>query len=672
MSTPRISVIIPVFNDNGALADCLISLKKQTFQDFEVITVDDSSKTPVVEATIRFDQNKGAPAARNAGFAISKGEYVIFLDHDAVLVPDALELMVKTLETHPEVDFAYPSHYFGRTLFSAKPFDEVALREAPYIHTSALIRREAFPGFDESLKKFQDWDLFLMMSEAGSKGIAIDRVLFTLKTRGTMSTWIPAFMFQLPWKTKSMKRYLDADRIIRQKHGLPEQTVKIAETHWFWLGLILLVEALSIPAAFYPTFSLVCSIIGGLVMLVLSFLHPDIALGAVVTEFMIGSLGHQFRSFRMVLVGAFVLGWLGNALKSSKFQASSFKLQAPYYFLAASVCIGILIGYWKGSPYLLVDANSWVAFVLIFPVIHLAKQNGKNLRRILIPVVEIALCWMSVKSLGLFYLFSHDVGSWVEQVYLWVRRSGVGELTRITQATSATRVFIQSQIYAVLAVVGLIGVGLRSRKQQVLYVLSVATILVSFSRSFWIGCFFAFVFVILRRKSWMLLPRATLGAGLGLLIPILIFLFPFPASYGNLMDVFFARANTGESAAMSRWALLPILNAKIAEAPIFGSGFGATVTYESKDPRVVASTGGTYTTYAFEWGWHDIAVKLGLVGACIYAWLLVSLFRRLGKAGSIGWQAALIALAITHVFTPYLGHPLGILFIILAEASLVA
>jgi hypothetical protein len=273
----------------------------------------------------------------------------------------------------------------------------------------------------------------------------------------------------------------------------------------------------------------------------------------------------------------------------------------------------------------------------------------------------------------LFYVFSHDFGAFWQGAYLWVRRSGVGEVTIITPSASAARVFFQSHLYPTLAV---LYASMRKSKESLAFLtLSIATVLISFSRSFWIGLLvglFWLLLIILRRKTWNPFARFLLaGAGAVVLVAGLFYL-PLPASRGNLADVFLARADTGESAAASRWELLPVLDAKIAEAPVFGSGFGATVTYQSKDPRVVAATGGTYTTYAFEWGWHDMAVKLGFIGVIAYVWVLVSLFRRLGKRGARTGQAMILALASINVFTPYLNHPLGILVLVLAEAWLVA
>ncbi|QQR61069.1 glycosyltransferase family 2 protein [Candidatus Uhrbacteria bacterium] len=262
---PKISVIIPVYNHGDELTACFASLQTQTEQDFEVIIVDDGSDVaPVIPENagvqlITFNKNLGAPAARNAGFARSKGDFVIFLDADAILKSHALQRMVETMEKHTEVDFVYPSFKFGRTIFTGQPFNIEALKKQNYIHTSALIRRNAFPGFDESLKKFQDWDLFLTMVEKGSVGFWIDEVLFSLKPRKTgMSQWLPAFAYKLPWEKigwmpKLVKKYKDAEAIIRKKHNLHQLDSRLRGNGILKLaGLVLLVEALSIPAAWNP------------------------------------------------------------------------------------------------------------------------------------------------------------------------------------------------------------------------------------------------------------------------------------------------------------------------------------------------------------------------------------------------------------------------------------
>jgi len=232
-----IAVIIPCYNHARILERTLRAVLAQTLQPAEIVVVDDGSMdhpesvikwiaNPRIRF-IRFDQNRGAPAARNEGARGTTSPFMVFLDADAELVPDALQTMLAALDQHPGADFAYSNFYWGTKLFHGKPFDVDELQKRNFIHTSSLIRRKAFPGFDESLKKLQDWDLWLTMAERGSKGTWIDRVLYTVEPRHEgMSRWLPKIMYLLPWKQvglkkpKEVERYEAAEAIVRKKHGI--------------------------------------------------------------------------------------------------------------------------------------------------------------------------------------------------------------------------------------------------------------------------------------------------------------------------------------------------------------------------------------------------------------------------------------------------------------------
>ncbi len=233
----KISIVIPVYNHAAELRDCLQTLTAQTDQSFEVVAVDDGSiDRPEEEIKgmvlsfpfqlLRFEKNKGAPAARNEGARHTTGEYLLFLDADTTLIPEALAQMRRTLDTHPEVDFVYPTIYFGWKLFPGRPFDARALQERNYIHTSALLRRRVFPGFDEALWKFQDWDLWLTILKNGGKGYWLPEPLFRVKARATgYSHWLPKIFYQIPWHwfgwaPREVRRYREAEAIIRKKHGI--------------------------------------------------------------------------------------------------------------------------------------------------------------------------------------------------------------------------------------------------------------------------------------------------------------------------------------------------------------------------------------------------------------------------------------------------------------------
>lgn len=115
---PKISVIIPAHNSAGYIERLLVSLKNQTFSDFEAIVVDDASSDDTAEVAgrychvVRMPQNVGAGAARNVGVRASKGNLLAFLDADCVVVEDWLEKLHGDFERNPEVA-AVASQYRG-------------------------------------------------------------------------------------------------------------------------------------------------------------------------------------------------------------------------------------------------------------------------------------------------------------------------------------------------------------------------------------------------------------------------------------------------------------------------------------------------------------------------------------------------------------------------------
>jgi len=134
----------------------------------------------------------------------------------------ALEIMLNVLVNHPEVSYTYSNFLWGKKLFRLKQFSKKEIEAGPCIHTMSLIRREHFPkqGWDESIKKLQDWDLWLSMLKEGHNGIWIDKILLKIQLGGTISSWLPKFAYKIFPFLPQVKKYRKAITILKKKHNL--------------------------------------------------------------------------------------------------------------------------------------------------------------------------------------------------------------------------------------------------------------------------------------------------------------------------------------------------------------------------------------------------------------------------------------------------------------------
>ncbi len=108
----KISVLIPTYNCSQYIDEAIKSVLNQTFQDFEIIVVDDGSTDNTKDVVKKYDrvkyiyqEHKGIPATRNRLLTEAKGDFIAFLDSDDYYTPDKLEKQLKYLEEHPKAFF---------------------------------------------------------------------------------------------------------------------------------------------------------------------------------------------------------------------------------------------------------------------------------------------------------------------------------------------------------------------------------------------------------------------------------------------------------------------------------------------------------------------------------------------------------------------------------------
>ncbi|MEN4955910.1 glycosyltransferase family 2 protein [Stenotrophomonas indicatrix] len=203
-SPPLFSIVIPVKNRSGLLIRALISLRNQTFQNFEVIVIDDHSDENIVSATSLFgdinlrlvrqvDGKKGACAARNLGGLLARGNYIAYLDSDDIFLPGKLATIAAAIsESQPDMLASPLLVYRGDDRLQLRPsrapgVDE-DISEFYFVHderiqsSSIVVRREIAiqTGWNEALRKVQDPDFFIRARRASQSLLFIAHPLAIL------------------------------------------------------------------------------------------------------------------------------------------------------------------------------------------------------------------------------------------------------------------------------------------------------------------------------------------------------------------------------------------------------------------------------------------------------------------------------------------------------------
>jgi glycosyltransferase involved in cell wall biosynthesis len=200
---PTVTVVIACFDLGRYLGEAVGSVLAQTFRDYELVVVDDGSTDPrTLDVLAQYERDGiqvlrrphgGVSAAKNAGIEIARGEYIVVVDADDVLLPRYLERTVPHLERGTDVGIvATDSRTFGkrRGVYRATPYDPVKLLWRNVVSGSgSLFRRscwEAAGGY--ALDGFEDWNLWISIVERGWKWAVVPETLYRFRVRsGTVS-----------------------------------------------------------------------------------------------------------------------------------------------------------------------------------------------------------------------------------------------------------------------------------------------------------------------------------------------------------------------------------------------------------------------------------------------------------------------------------------------------
>ena len=205
---PLVTVGIPCYNYGRYVLEAVDSVLASTFQDFEVLVINDGSTDPDTlrvlhsledrypggRVRVVHQQNQGLAGSRNKGAALARGKYVVSLDADDRLAPTYLEKTLGVLERHAEYAFCYSLvQMFGAEegIWKTEPFSlEKALRYN-HVPTGAVFRREAWieaGGFRDQLYGQDDWNFWITLGAKGWEGCLIPEPLFFYR-KHEVSMW---------------------------------------------------------------------------------------------------------------------------------------------------------------------------------------------------------------------------------------------------------------------------------------------------------------------------------------------------------------------------------------------------------------------------------------------------------------------------------------------------
>ena len=178
-----VSIIIPVYNREKNIRHSLQSVLAQTFNNYEILVIDDGSTQPIGGlqeidpriCVLRHDENKGAPAARNTGILHARGEFIAFLDSDDTWLPEKLSLQISFLEKNLDIDICTTGYIYkteeGTSVEIPKNqnnwgrFIAKGIGLAP--GSTMMVHKNIIEQylFDTLFPRLEDWDWFIRLMQ---------------------------------------------------------------------------------------------------------------------------------------------------------------------------------------------------------------------------------------------------------------------------------------------------------------------------------------------------------------------------------------------------------------------------------------------------------------------------------------------------------------------------
>jgi glycosyltransferase involved in cell wall biosynthesis len=205
---PLVSILMPIYNYGNRINQTLNSVFNQDYTNYEIILVDDGSTDEFVKLKLKqlesvdrikvvYKENGGPSSARNEAFKHAKGDFILPLDSDDMILDEYIKTCVSILSRDKKISPVYcDTHHVGQIQGVEKrpEWSKERLVQGPFIVNCSMFHRESFEkvnGYDESLKGWEDYDMWIRMMKEGYVGKRISKPLFVYfhhEKDGTVST----------------------------------------------------------------------------------------------------------------------------------------------------------------------------------------------------------------------------------------------------------------------------------------------------------------------------------------------------------------------------------------------------------------------------------------------------------------------------------------------------
>lgn len=269
---PKISVLMSVYNGENTIEDSILSILNQTFEDFELIIIDDGSTDKTIEKVTKFEdkrirlyrlkENYGVGYALNFGLTKINGQYIAKADADDINEPNRLEIQSKCLDLNPQlalvasyIEFFPDNEVVSRTerykqrkniieqqietVTTPNEISEELYKYCCITHSTIMVRSEVIKkiNYDPNLRMGEDYKLFYQMNKCGFLMKKIPKKLVKVRISEKSTSVLKSSEFAkaiLDFKKEEFNKFLFCDNrnsIIWGAGGFGKSFVKALENH---------------------------------------------------------------------------------------------------------------------------------------------------------------------------------------------------------------------------------------------------------------------------------------------------------------------------------------------------------------------------------------------------------------------------------------------------------